>query len=61
VQVEALLGGKPMRLSLKGLDYMSDDPTDIHVLYLKVSHAVQHDTVQSCTVSAAPYSTVQHG
>jgi hypothetical protein len=34
VQVQQLLGGQPLRLSLKGLDYMSDDPTDMHVLYL---------------------------
>lgn len=39
VQVESLLGGQPLRLSLKGLDYMSDDPTDMHVLYLKVCAA----------------------
>lgn len=64
--MEALLGGKPLRLSLKGLDYMSDDPTDMHVLYLKVSDAVQRDKVQYSAVqsvhhSAAQYSTVQHG
>lgn len=35
-QVSKLLGGQPLRLSLQGLDYMSDDPTDMHVLYLKV-------------------------
>lgn len=34
--MQHLLGGKALRLSLKGLNYMSDDPTDMHVLYLKV-------------------------
>jgi hypothetical protein len=35
-QVQALLGGEPLLLQLAGLDHMSDDPTDMHVLYLKV-------------------------
>jgi hypothetical protein len=38
LQVSQLLGGQPLRLSLKGLDYMGDDPSDIHVLYLKVKY-----------------------
>jgi len=36
LQVQQLLAGQPLRLSLKGLNYMSDDPSDMHVLYLKV-------------------------
>ena len=38
LQVAQLLGDAPLRLSLRGLDYMGDDPTDIHVLYLKVRY-----------------------
>jgi hypothetical protein len=34
--VQALLAGQPLVLQLAGLDHMSDDPTDMHVLYLKV-------------------------
>jgi hypothetical protein len=37
IQVETLLAGQPLLLQLAGLDHMSDDPTDMHVLYLKVS------------------------
>lgn len=58
--MEALLGGKPLRLSLKGLDYMSDDPTDMHVLYLKVSDAVQRDKVQYSPVQSVHHSTAQY-
>lgn len=36
VQVDALLGGQPLRLGLQGLSTMGDDPTDVHVLYAKV-------------------------
>jgi hypothetical protein len=36
LQVQALLAGQPLLLQLAGLDHMSDDPTDMHVLYLKV-------------------------
>ncbi|WIA35225.1 hypothetical protein OEZ86_003687 [Tetradesmus obliquus] len=35
-QVQALLGGQPLLLQLAGLDHMSDDPSDMHVAYLKV-------------------------
>uniref|UniRef100_A0A383VIG8 K Homology domain-containing protein n=1 Tax=Tetradesmus obliquus TaxID=3088 RepID=A0A383VIG8_TETOB len=35
-QVQALLGGQPLLLQLAGLDRMSDDPSDMHVAYLKV-------------------------
>lgn len=48
MQVQKLLGSQPLRLSLKGLDYMSDDPTDMHVLYLKVWHIQR---AAGCTTS----------
>lgn len=35
--MQALLQGQPLKLRLSGLDHMSDDPTDMHVLYLKVA------------------------
>eukprot|EP00878_Enallax_costatus_P032053 GHUV01035146.1.p1 GENE.GHUV01035146.1~~GHUV01035146.1.p1 ORF type:complete len:270 (+),score=75.23 GHUV01035146.1:292-1101(+) len=35
-QVQTLLAGQPLKLKLAGLDHMTDDPTDMHVLYLKI-------------------------
>lgn len=31
-----MLHGRPLQLQLQGLEHMTDDPTDMHVLYLKV-------------------------
>jgi hypothetical protein len=41
IQVQRLLGGQPLQLQLAGLDHMSDEPTDMHVLYLKVRSRVR--------------------
>eukprot|EP00775_Hariotina_reticulata_P012350 gene12350-12484_t len=35
-QVQQVLHGRPLQLQLQGLEHMTDDPTDMHVLYLKV-------------------------
>ncbi|KAG2486288.1 hypothetical protein HYH03_014993 [Edaphochlamys debaryana] len=35
-RVAALLEGRPLKVHLQGLEYMNDDPSAMHVLYLKV-------------------------
>ncbi len=34
--IKPLLDGKPLRVHLKGLEYMNDDPSSVDVLYIKV-------------------------
>lgn len=46
-QVQQILAGQPLLLQLAGLDHMSDDPTDINVLYLQVGAAVYYVHVLS--------------
>ncbi|PNW87945.1 hypothetical protein CHLRE_01g008000v5 [Chlamydomonas reinhardtii] len=36
-RVGALLAGQPLKVHLQGLEYMNDDPSAMHVLYLKVA------------------------
>ncbi|KAG2430371.1 hypothetical protein HYH02_013733 [Chlamydomonas schloesseri] len=36
-RVGALLAGEPLKVHLQGLEYMNDDPSAMHVLYLKVA------------------------
>jgi len=36
MQVRQVLEGRPLQLQLRGLEHMTDDPTDMHVLYLEV-------------------------
>lgn len=37
-EIHSLLNGQPLTISLKGLQYMNDDPSSMHVLYLQASH-----------------------
>lgn len=38
-RVNGILEGRPLRVSLRGLQYMNDDPSEMHVMYLGVQNA----------------------
>ncbi|CAK9294071.1 unnamed protein product [Gordionus sp. m RMFG-2023] len=45
--LKKIINGKVLRVRLKGIDYMNDDPSDVHVLYAKVDPFSDLDRVQS--------------
>lgn len=55
--MQQLLAGQPLLLKLAGLDHMSDDPTDMHVLYLKVGAAVYYVLALSLQHVITRYNT----
>lgn len=50
--IRRLLGSEPLKVHLAGLEYMNDDPSAMHVLYLKVR--------TRCSRPATPHPTPPH-
>ena len=37
--IEPLVGGEGLRISMRGLEYMNDDPSEVDVLYAQIEMA----------------------
>ncbi len=44
--IKDLLASKPLKVSLKGLEYMNDDPSQVDVLYAKVKQVNNQNHIQ---------------
>lgn len=56
--MQKLLDGRPLRLQLVGLEHMSDDPSDMHVLYLQVHVLMQAGQGAAC-INLCPCALLQ--
>ena len=44
--IEPLVGGEGLRISMRGLEYMNDDPSEVDVLYAQINMADGSDKLQ---------------
>lgn len=42
----SLTGSKPLKINIKGLEYMNDDPSQVDVLYAKVNQINEENSIQ---------------